>query len=68
MLLKHIKKAFYRHPEAFHNYHIMASDIVSEIEDFELTLVEQAISVFYSRGSDKQIQSLESNHLIYKLS
>ena len=46
MLLKHIKKAFYRHPEAFHNYHIMASDIVSEIEDFKLTLVEQAISTF----------------------
>ena len=68
MLLKHIKKAFNRHPEAFHKYHIMAPDIVSEIEDFELTLVEQAISVFYSRGSDKQIQSLESNHLIYKLS
>ena len=33
MLLKHIKKAFNRHPEAFHKYHkyIMASDIVSNI-------------------------------------
>ena len=46
MLLKHIKKAFNRHPEAFHKYHIMAPDIVSEIEDFELTLVEQAICKF----------------------
>ena len=33
MLLKHIKKAFNRHPEAFHKYHIMASDIVSEIKN-----------------------------------
>ena len=33
MLLKHIKKAFNRHPEAFHKYHIMASHIVSEIEN-----------------------------------
>ena len=31
MLLKHIKKAFNRHPKAFHKYHIMASDIGSEI-------------------------------------
>ena len=34
MLLKHVKKAFNRHPEAFHKYHkyhIMASDIVSNI-------------------------------------
>ena len=34
MLLKHIIKAFNRHPEAFHKYHkydIMASDIVSNI-------------------------------------
>ena len=34
MLLKHIKKSFNRHPEAFnkyHKYHIMASDIVSNI-------------------------------------
>ena len=34
MLLKHIKKAFNRHPEAFHKYHkyhIIASDIVSSI-------------------------------------
>ena len=46
MLLKHIKKAFNRHPEAFHKYHIMAPDIVGEIEDFELTLVEQAICTF----------------------
>ena len=34
MLSKHIKKAFNRHPEAFHKYHkyhIMASDIISNI-------------------------------------
>ena len=34
MFLKHIEKAFNRHPEAFYKYHknhIMASDILSKI-------------------------------------
>ena len=31
MLLKHIKKVFNGHSEGFHQYHIMASDIVSKI-------------------------------------
>ena len=41
-----MKKAFNRHPEGFNKYHIMASNIVSEIEDFKLTLAEQAIRTF----------------------
>ena len=31
MLLKHIKKVFNRHSEAFNKYHIMVSDTVSKI-------------------------------------
>ena len=31
MLLKHIKKVFNGHSEDFHQYHIIASDIVSKI-------------------------------------
>ena len=31
MILKQVKKAFQRYPEAFQKYHIMASDIVSKI-------------------------------------
>ena len=34
MLLKQIKKAFSRHPEAFQKYPIMASDIVSKTAAF----------------------------------